>query len=94
MIADGRIPIRGGQFIDAYNQSVGEVSGTIRRTYDSSNMHFVTEVTPQKKKAVIPIGCTPEVAVTVTSRCGMVTGVNLMGTDHYPMNGVLEVYMD
>jgi len=24
----------------------------------------------------------------------MVTGVNLMGTDHYPMNGVLEVYMD
>jgi len=50
MIADGKIPIRGGQFIDAYNQSVGEVSGTIRRTYDSSNMHFVTEVAPPKKR--------------------------------------------
>lgn len=41
---------QGGQFIDAYNQSVGEVSGTIRRTYDSSNMHFVTEVAPPKKR--------------------------------------------
>lgn len=49
MIEDGRIPIRGGQFIDAYNQSVSEVSGTIRRTYDSSNMHFVTEITPPEE---------------------------------------------
>lgn len=49
MIEDGKIPIRGGQFIDAYNQSVSEVSGTICRTYDSSNMHFVTEITPPRK---------------------------------------------
>lgn len=92
MIEDGRIPIRGGQFIDAYNQSVSEVSGTIRRTYDSSNMHFVTEITAPPKKVVIPIGCTPGVAVTVTTRSGMVSAANLVGTDHYPMNGVVEVY--
>lgn len=39
----------GGQFIDAYNQSVSEVSGTIRRSYDSSNMHFVTEIAPPEE---------------------------------------------
>ena len=40
----------GGLFIDAYNQSVSEVSGTICRTYDSSNMHFVTEITPPRRR--------------------------------------------
>ena len=35
--------IRGGQWLDCYNQSVSDIAGTIRTTVDHSNMFFVTE---------------------------------------------------
>ena len=36
-------PIKGGQFLDCYNQSVTDMAGTIRTTIDHSNMFFYTE---------------------------------------------------
>lgn len=36
-------PIRGGQFLDCYNQAVSDMAGTIRTTIDHSNMFFYTE---------------------------------------------------
>lgn len=36
-------PIRGGQFLDCYNQAVSDIAGTIRTTIDHSNMFFYTE---------------------------------------------------
>ena len=36
-------PIRGGQFLDCYNQSVSDIAGTITTRVDAANMIFVTE---------------------------------------------------
>ena len=36
-------PIKGGQFLDCYNQAVSDMAGTIRTTIDHSNMFFYTE---------------------------------------------------
>ena len=44
MIESGKIPNRGGVFIDAYNQSINEtISRTITTRVDGSNMTFVTD---------------------------------------------------
>lgn len=37
--------IKGGQWLDAYNQQITDIAGTIRTTVDHSNMFFVTEDT-------------------------------------------------
>lgn len=44
MIREGRIPNRGGVFIDAYNQSINEkIAMTITARVDASNSVFVTD---------------------------------------------------
>lgn len=44
MIREGRIPIRGGVFIDAYNQSISEeIAMTITTRVDASNSVYVTD---------------------------------------------------
>ncbi len=55
MIAEGRIPNRGGVFIDAYNQSINEeVAGTITTRVDASNHIFVTDICNTKEKILTP----------------------------------------
>lgn len=45
MIAEGKIPNKGGVFIDAYNQSINEdIAGTITTRVDASNHIFVTDI--------------------------------------------------
>ena len=44
MIKSGKIPNRGGVFIDAYNQTINEdISGTITTRVDASNSVFITD---------------------------------------------------
>lgn len=44
MIREGRIPSRGGVFIDAYNQSINEdIAMTITTRIDASNSVYVTD---------------------------------------------------
>ena len=44
MIESGKIPNRGGVFIDAYNQSINEdIAGTITTRVDASNSTFITD---------------------------------------------------
>lgn len=55
MIVEGRIPNRGGVFIDAYNQSINDdISGTITTRVDASNMTFVTEICSTKTEKYTP----------------------------------------
>ena len=55
MIDNGKIPNRGGVFIDAYNQSINEnIAGTITTRVDASNMVFVTEICDTKEKRLSP----------------------------------------
>ena len=44
MIESGKIPNRGGVFIDAYNQTINEeIAGTITTRVDASNSVFITD---------------------------------------------------
>lgn len=44
MIREGKIPNRGGVFIDAYNQSINEdIAMTITTRIDASNSVYVTD---------------------------------------------------
>lgn len=48
MFQDGNMPMRGGQWIDLYNQATNpDVSGTVLTTIDSSNNYFVMEEDPK-----------------------------------------------
>lgn len=45
MIDSGKIPNKGGVFIDAYNQSINEdIAGTITTRVGASNCIYVTEL--------------------------------------------------
>lgn len=98
MLAKGKIPMRGGLWVDAYNQCVSTIAGTIRARVDGCNMFYVTEMkrrfTPPRKwkhRAMLSTdkdGC----AVSITTRSGCCSLTNFIGTQHYPMTGVLEVY--
>lgn len=64
MIREGRIPNRGGVFIDAYNQSINEdIAMTITTRIDASNSIYVTEICYTKEERYTPtkvsIGTTP-----------------------------------
>lgn len=43
MLREGKIPIRGGWWIDAYNKVVSPIAGTIKARIDANNLYFVTE---------------------------------------------------
>ena len=48
MFAEGRIPLKGGVWIDIYNQTTNErVSGTILARIDRCNYYYVTELLEQ-----------------------------------------------
>lgn len=44
MLQNCTIPIRGGQWIDAYNKSTSPIAGTIKARIDHNNLYFVTEL--------------------------------------------------
>lgn len=45
MIAEGKIPNKGGVFIDTYNQSINEdIAGTITTRINAGNMVYVTDL--------------------------------------------------
>lgn len=45
MIAEGKIPNKGGVFIDVYNQSINEdIAGTITTRTNAGNMVYVTNL--------------------------------------------------
>lgn len=47
MIHDGKIPIKGGLFIDTYNQKVHQgISPTIQAGVSSRNHNYITSLTP------------------------------------------------
>ena len=48
MFAEGKIPIRGGAWIDIYNQSTNpDIAGTIIARIDRCNYYYVTELLEQ-----------------------------------------------
>lgn len=64
MIREGRIPNRGGVFIDAYNQSINEdIAMTITTRVNAGNHYYVTEICDTKGERYTPtkvsIGTTP-----------------------------------
>lgn len=64
MIRDGRIPNRGGVFIDAYNQSINEdIAMTITTRIYASNSVYVTEICDTKEEKYtstkVSIGTSP-----------------------------------
>lgn len=44
MLREGKIPIRGGWWIDAYNMVVSPIAGTIKARINHNNLYFVTEL--------------------------------------------------
>lgn len=65
MIAEGRIPNRGGVWVDAFNQSINEdIAGTLTTRVDGSNMYYVTEICSTKEERYTPtkvsIGAIPK----------------------------------
>lgn len=53
MIERGRLPIRDGQWIDAYNQStMPDYAGTICSSIDNKNHYFIMEVYEENQNAV------------------------------------------
>ena len=44
--------IRGGQWLDCYNQQITDIAGTIRTTVDHSNMFFTTEEMKTKEPQI------------------------------------------
>lgn len=47
LLKSGKVPIRGGVWLDAYNQVVSDIAGTIAARINDSN-HFVTIMTDEK----------------------------------------------
>lgn len=41
LLKSGKVPIRGGVWLDAYNQGVSDIAGTIAARINDSN-HFIT----------------------------------------------------
>jgi hypothetical protein len=55
MIREGKIPNRGGVFIDAYNQSINEdIAMTITTRVNASSMIYVTEICDTKEERYTP----------------------------------------
>ena len=55
MIREGRIPNRGGVFIDAYNQSINEdIAMTITTRVNTCNHYYVTEICDSKEERYTP----------------------------------------
>lgn len=53
MIREGKIPNRGGVFIDAYNQSINEdIAMTITTRVNTCNHYYVTEICDTKEESV------------------------------------------
>ena len=44
MLVENRLPIRGGNWVDAYNMTTGLIAGTIKARIDANNLYFVTEL--------------------------------------------------
>ena len=47
LLKSDKVPIRGGVWLDAYNQTVSDIAGTIAARINDSN-HFVTIMTDEK----------------------------------------------
>jgi hypothetical protein len=55
MIREGKIPNRGGVFIDAYNQSINEdIAMTITTRANTCNHYYVTEICDTKEERYTP----------------------------------------